>query len=889
MLPVMVPLERRLDLDEDVGRFSIYTRLEGCVAVAALARIAPGQGRATVDGRPLRRWEAVALRGVTPLFLPLAEVAPEYGQRCHVALEGFRTPDGLPFPRCAFRVTVAPRRQGDPAYADHDAAALEAAREGMVLLRNRNGALPLPGDAVLNCLGVAQHWWRSSTAGASRINPRQRPNFHQAAREHSRFRVNVALSDFYRDAWSNALPDASLLADARANGGPALVFIGRQWGEMMDLRDIEGEYRLSADELELLRFVRSRFERVIVILNTGGPIEMDWLRQVDVDALLFTGYGGMLSAHALVELLDGRVNPSGHLPDTWPWRFADNPVSRNFPQRAPDAPYILEDAVGVRVAYEEDIYMGYRYFDSFGVPVAFPFGHGLSYTRFELTPEGIAPNESGATVRVRVRNAGSRPGKAVVQLYVAPPPGALEVPDHILAGFEKTALLPPGGTGTLALPVRWTDAAAFDEARHAWVLEAGEYRLFIGESLGALIPAGGLSSEYRVLRAVEPLAAPVEPLERLTRAHPEVKGGRSGVVPLGEQIAVAAPRTGSGLPEARRKRGRRIPWPEAQANPALLEAFVTCLSLGSLCRLNVCAGARWLPWQDGMAGHTPRLRRYALPTFCASDANAGLNLKRPNVGFPASSVIAATFNRRVAERVGRVVAAECPGHGVRLMLGPGMNLHRSPLCGRHPEYFSEDPFLTGEMAGCHARGLEAGGVGSCYKHLFCNNAELGRLGSHSLVSERALRELYFRAFEIAFRVQQPSSVMTGYNALNGLYPGENGALLEGLLRREWGFEGFVMSDWGSNRTVDVVEMLKAGTSWITPGGPLWLWRVWRAARRGQVSRATLERNAVRLLRGFAGLTQGRRDAAGDLSDKRGTGWPVKPGTDEGAGRPELPD
>ena len=869
LLPVMVPLQRVLDLDEDVGRFAIYTRLEGCVTVAALARVAPDTGCAMVNRTALRRWESVDLKGVTLLFLPLAEACPTYGQRCCVVLEGFRTPGGQRFPRCTFTVTIAPRRQGDAAHADHDAAALEAALEGMVLLRNERGALPLPEDSVLNCLGVAQHWWRSSMAGASRINPRRRPGFHQAVQAHSRFRVNGALSDFYRATWSDGLPDGSLLDGAKANGGPALVFIGRQWGEMMDLRDIEGEYRLSGDELALLRWARESFDRVIVILNTGGPMDMEWLRQVDVDAVLFTGYGGMLSAHALVELLDGRVNPSGHLPDTWPWRFSDNPVSRNFPQRAPDAPYIHEDAVGVRVAYEEDIYMGYRYFDSFHVPVAFPFGHGLSYTRFELSPRGLQRRGDAVTVQVAVHNAGSRPGKAVVQLYVSPPPGKMEKPDHVLVGFEKTALLAAGETRTMMLQMRLEDAASFDEARHAWVLEAGEYALWVGQSLGSLTAAGTLDLEGQVLRSVEPLGAPVEPLEKLNRSHPEVTGSQSGIVPLGTQIAVPAPRTQSeaGDPTGHRLPGRRIRWREVKANPALLEGYVARMPLWTLCRLNVCAGARWLPWQDGMAGHTPRIRRWGLPSFCASDANAGLNLKRKNVGFPVSSVIAATFNRQIAESVGRVVAGECPEHGVDLVLGPGMNLHRSPLCGRHPEYFSEDPFLAGELAGCHARGLESGGVGSCYKHLFCNNAELGRLGSHSLMSERALRELYFRAFEIAFRVQKPSAVMTSYNALNGLYPGENRALLEGLVRREWGFEGFVMSDWGSDRTVSVTHMVNAGTGWITPGGPLWVWRVWRAARRGDIRRQTLEENVKWLLKGFGRLGREEADASRDAWDK----------------------
>ena len=877
MPPIMVPIQRNLDLDADVGQFSIYTRLEGFVTVAALARIAPGHGEATANGVRLSRWESVDLKGVTLLFLPISEAMPGYGQRCRVALRGFRTPGGLPFAPCAFTVTVLPRRQPDPAFEAHDAAALEAAREGMVLLRNENGALPLPEDSLLNCLGSSQHWWRCSMAGASRINPRQRPGFHHAVAEHSAFRVNAALSDFYRRARHDELPDEALLAEARANGGPALVFIARQWGEMMDLRDIPGEFRLSDAEQALLRRARERFDRVIVILNTGGPIDMTWLSQIDVDAVLFTGYAGMLSAQALVELLDGRVNPSGHLPDTWPWCFSDNPVSKNFPQRPADAPYVHEDAIGVRVFYEEDIYMGYRWFDSFGVPVAFPFGHGLSYTDFELTPAGMMRRGDDVRVRVSVRNAGQRAGKAVAQLYVAPPRGRLEKPDHVLVGFEKTALLAPGEAQALEIALRLEDAASFDEARSAWALEAGEYGLFVGQSLGSLIPAGKLALEARTLRQVAAVAPPMEDFKRLTRADPTVEGSKSGTVPLGQQIAVPAPRV-----EARSRRGAlrapagdwksplqgqreavgvlserprgKILWQEARQDPSKLSAFVGQLSLLNLCRLNVCAGSRWLPGQDGMAGHTPPLEAYGLPGFCASDANAGLNLKRRNVGFPASSVIAATFNRAIAEGVGRVVAAECPAHGVDLVLAPGMNLHRSPLCGRHPEYFSEDPYLTGVMAACHARGLESGGVGSCYKHLFCNNAELGRLGSHSIVSRQALRELYFRAFEIAFRIHKPRSVMTSYNALNGIYPGESRALLEDLLRGEWGFEGFVMSDWGSVRTVSAVEMVNAGNSWITPGGPLWVQRIWNAARRGEISRETLEENVMWLLKGMGATT-----------------------------------
>ena len=852
-MALMLPIFRTIDPEGDVHKLSVFTKLRGVAVVAVPSGIMPGHGRATVDGAELTAWECVRVRGIPLLFLPVGEVARDHGRRYRVALEGFRTAKGRPYRKQAFWVRTTPRRERQSAYDAQDALALEAAREGMVLLQNEGGALPLSADETLNCFGHAQHRWRGSSAGASAINPRWRPGLHRAIREHSRFRVNEELAAFYRNPRAG-VPEAGVLARARAASDAALVFIERASGEMIDNKPVKGEYYLTDGELELLRAVRARFDRLIVVLNTGYPVAMGWLREIKSEAVLYAGFAGMLSTYALVEILDGRTNPSGHLPDTWPWDWPDNPVSRNFPVPKPGAGYVHEDGTGVRIYYEEDVYLGYRYFDTFGVPVAFPFGHGLSYTTFEIQPVGLERHEDGATARVRVRNAGGVPGKAVAQLYVAPPKGRLQRPAHILADFGKTEMLAPGEVQELALTARFEDFAAFDEARGAYVLEAGEYALSVGESLEKRRPCGSFTMEDRIIQRGERLGAPVEAIDRLTREHPIVTGKKSGIVPLGEQIAVPAKRELEKYPPAKgAARGEKLRWTEVVANPARLDAFVAGLSTLQLCRLVVCGGMRLAPWQNGAAGFTHRLRSRGLKSFTVSDANAGLNLVKPNVGFPASSVIAATFNRAIAEGEGRVLAEACREHGVDLLLGPGMNLHRSLLCGRHPEYFSEDPLLTGVLAGHQGRGLEAAGVGCCYKHLFANHSELGRMGSHSVVSEQALRELYFRAFKIAFREQKPSAVMTSYNALNGLYPGENPALLRGLLRGEWGFQGVVMSDWGSCKTVSAVEMLRAGNDWITPGGPLWVLRIWNAARRGEVSRAALEEDAKYLLKGFGRL------------------------------------
>ena len=856
MIAWMLPVFRRFDPEGDVHLLSVYTKLRGVCAVAAFSGVQPGFGRATVDGVELTGWESVTVRGIPLLFLPVGEVAREHGRRYRVTLEGFRTAKGRRYPRRSFWAWTVARRERVPEYDTQDLAALEAAREGMVLLRNEHHALPLEGGEALNCFGAGQHSWRVSSAGAAAINPRWRPGLYRAIREHSAFRVNEELAEHYRDPRAG-VPDEDMLRRARAMSDAALVFIERASGEMIDNRPAEGEYVLTSGELEMLRAARAHFDRVIVVLNTGYPIGMRWMEEIRPDAMLYAGFAGMLSGYALMEILDGRVNPSGHLPDTWPWDWADNPVSRNFPVPEPGTGYVHEHGTGVRVYYEEDVYLGYRWFDTFGVPVAFPFGHGLSYTRFELTPMGLEKGAEAVTATVRVKNAGGVAGKAVAQLYVAPPTGRLEKPARVLADFGKTRLLAPGEAEELRLTARYVDFASFDEAQGAYVLEAGEYGLSVGESIASRGECGRLALEERRVRKAARLGAPVEDFRRLTRECPNVDGDKSGIVPLGEQIRVGAEREHVPSPQSRdmrqllqRGNPKKLKWREVQERPELLEDFVGGLSMFQLCRLVVCGGVRRLPWQDGAAGFTHALRGRGLKSFTASDANAGLNLKKPNVGFPASSVIAATFNREIAYREGQVLAEACREHGVDLLLGPGMNLHRSILCGRHPEYFSEDPLLAGELAGWQGRGLEEAGVGCCYKHLFCNHSELGRMGSHSVVSEQALRELYFRAFEIAFRVQKPSAVMTSYNALNGLYPGENPALLKGLVRGEWGFTGAIMSDWGSYRTVDAIEMLRAGNDWITPGGPLWVLRVWRAVRKGEIERKALEEDAKYLLKGF---------------------------------------
>ena len=839
-MPTMKPTVTTFDPDEIDSSLCLLSRLARAIPVS-LTGPATEYGTVTVDGIPLSCCEQIKdAQGKWKLLIPVGEVAYEYGRTYQVELKGFRGKHGKAFQSCTFELATTQQKHPDPTYAAHDEQALIAAREGMVLLKNENRVLPLPKGSILNCFGEGQHSYRITATGASRINPRWAPNFHQAVADHSEFTLNAELSEFYRVG--NGVPDPEMLRRAKAQSDTALIFISRHSGEGQDNRPIQGQYYLTDEEMNMVKAVTAAFEKTVLILNTGYPISMEWTRELNISSILYTGFAGMLSAYALVEILDGRVSPSGCLADTWSWDYYDHPVSKNQPVLGSGAPTPGDKAFGVRIYYEEDIYVGYRWFDTFGKDKAYPFGHGLSYTDFEINVENFCREENGVSLKVTVTNIGTMAGKKVVQLYVSAPDGKLKKPSHVLIGFEKTGLLQPGESQTLHLAAPYHAMASFDEKTAAWLLEKGEYTFSIGP-LNDLHHAGRFSLEHcRLLSTAGHYGCPVEDLAAIDENSGEVQGGRSQIVSLRKRIAVHAKRTPYRPKRLPPYRGKTITWSELTKDPALLDKFVAQMSLADLAKLNVCAGGRWGEGEDGCCGHTYAMEKYGMPSFSVSDANAGINIRKPNIGFPASSVIAATFNKEIAYTVGKTIAQESLENGIFLNLGPGMNLHRNILCGRHPEYFSEDPFLTGTMAGYHGKGLEENGLGCCYKHLFCNGSDLSRMGSHSIVPERALRELYFRCFERAFEIQKPSAVMTGYNALNGIYPAESAELLQLLVRGELGFDGFIMSDWNSYHTVSAVEMVKAGNCWLTLGGMFWVWVIRLAAYTGRIPRATLEHN-----------------------------------------------
>lgn len=837
------------DIDNHLAR---YEKIPFGIEVHLSEKLAQdGYGSITINGKESERAGIIYDDEfcIKSLLVPLGGSQLDYDRDYSICFTGFKGVSGEYFEPYTLNIHTEKKRVQDMAYAEHDAKALEAAREGIILLKNDDNVLPVKEDNVLNCFGAGQFMYRITATGASLINPRWRPDFMQAVGEHSSFSLNEEVSALYREL-KDTVPDGDILARAKEKSDMAFIFLSRHSGEMNDNRPVKGQYYLTDDEDAMIAAVSSVFEKTVAVLTVGHPIDMRWIKKYGIKAVLYVGFAGMLSSYALMEILDGRTNPSAKLPFTITWDYHDDPVNSNFPTLKEGEAHPGESGKGVHIYYEEDIYMGYRYFDTFQKPVAFPFGHGLSYTVFSLEPVCFKRTENGISTEIKVTNTGKVPGKEVVQLYLSAPDGKLEKPAHVLIGFEKTALLAPGESQNLTLSAGNGDMASYDESTSSWIFDKGEYFVFAGTGLSNLLSVGSFSvDDFTVLKKVKSYAAPVEGFKRLTKASPTVDGSRSMYTPVEERIAVSAPRTEYEPSTLAPYNSETITWEMLKKDETLLDSFVSQMSDDEQCQLNICAGNHFNSWDKG-AGYTPDMPKYGLTSMDVTDANAGIHFLKPNIGFPASSVIAASFNKDIAYTVGSVVGAECKENNMVINLGPGMNIQRAKLNGRHPEYFSEDPFLAGTLAGMHGMGLEDSGVGCCYKHMFCNNSDTCRKSSHSIVSERAMREIYLKAFEVAFRVHKPTTVMTSYNAVNGLYPAENAALLQGLLRDEWGFDGFVMCDWGSYKTIDLAQMVKAGNCWICDGGPEILAQLKEAVADGKVSRAVLQNNVKYLVKIF---------------------------------------
>lgn len=848
--------------DIDGLYYMLDRRLSGCMILMWAKSMNPDiTGHVTLDGKEITGYvltSMVQMGYMWILGVPVRGLVTEYGREYTLHVEGFADTDGNVMNPQDFTVTGAKRVLPMEQFAGHEKIALQAATEGIVLLENRNNLLPLKAGTTINLFGRGIHQFRNGAVGAGKITPRYSVDLKEAIRESSVFSLNEELVEFYA-CDEDEIPDEKRLAQAKKKSDTAVFLITRAAGENMDSSTAKGEYNLSDKEEALLGRLTETFDRIVVILNVGYPINVSFVEKYDVDALLYTGFGGMLGGPAIVDILSGKENPSGKLTDTWAQDYSEIPSGRNFYNCADKPRLDAECTSYLDTCYEEDIYVGYRYFMTFGKKAAYPFGYGLSYTSFVVEPENVCYTEKGLTADIHVKNMGSCPGKEVVQVYVGKPDGALEKPERELVWFGKTKLLDAGEEEVFSICVPKKHMTSYSEEKAAYLLEAGTYQVFIGNSV--LAPGCGsfMVGQDEIVKQVTNLMVPHTGLTTLSKkaaGETYPKGKRSGICdgkttfhPYQSRKRYPADFKGK-APE------KKLTFADVRHDLTKAADFTAQMTVEELARVSVCASAGWGMEGVGEAGRIFQADGYGLPDFPVSDGNSGVNLKIPNIGMPSGVTIASSFNKELSEEIGRVIGEEAKALNMPMILAPALNIHRNPLNGRQPEYFSEDPYQAGIMAGFYAKGLENAGVASCMKHLLANNCESSRKRNQSIMTERALREIYFRAFEFAMEIHMPASFMTAYNACNGCPTAADPELIQGLLREENGFDGFVMTDWTTYDTVDVASMVAAGNCWITPGSTddTYTSMIVDGVENGVISLPRLQENVAWIIRTLARFT-----------------------------------
>lgn len=693
-------------------------------------------------------------------------------------------------------------------------AARAAVAEGVVMLEN-NGALPLKKDEELAVFGrVQEHYYKSGTGSGGMVNVDKVYNITDGLVECG-ISLNEKLRAVYAE-WEKSNPfdpgvgwggepwsqkemplDDAVCAMAAETSAAALCIIGRTAGEEQDSTDTEGSFRLTAAELDMLKKVRAHFGKMTVVLNVGGIIDMSFVKDVKPDAVLYVWQGGMIGGLGTADVLVGNVSPSGKLSDTIARSVADYPSANRFGNTE-------------REFYCEDVYVGYRYFEMFAKDkVLYPFGYGLSYTKFELSTS-VAPQSSAIALDVTVKNVGGFDGKEVVQVYFQAPQGKLGNPLRQLCAFGKTKTLAPGEAQTLRFEIALDDLASYDDGgitgnKSCYVREAGEFSLYVGTDVrGAEKVYGFVQTDTVVVKRLSEVLAPVLPFERI---KPASDNGRFSVTM--ESVPTATvdmdERRAENLPKEIPQTGDRgIKLADVADGKNTMDEFIAQLSdydLSCIIRGEGMGSPKVTPGTAAaFGGVTDNLKGFGIPAGCCDDGPSGMRLDCGTKAFslPNGTLLASTFNTELAEELFAIAGIEIAANNVECLLGPGMNIHRHPLNGRNFEYFSEDPCLTGKLAAAELRGLHKTGVTGTIKHFCGNNQETGRHTIDSVISERALREIYLKGFEIAVREGCAKTVMTTYGSLNGLWTAGNYDLCTTVLRGEWGFKGFVMTDWWSD-------------------------------------------------------------------------------------------
>lgn len=691
------------------------------------------------------------------------------------------------------------------------AQARAMAADGIVLLKNEDKTLPITGQTRVAVFGrsAVNYFTVGYGSGGDVVSPYRR-NLMEGLLEHG-VKVDGILASQYETwcsrprnvpdegywaHWPMSNPEMPLKAEdvaaAALRCDMALVVIGRAAGESRENVLKPGSYYLTDREKAMLDVVATYFHRVCLVMDCGNVIDMSWVRDYEnkLTAIVYAWQGGMESGTALADVLTGAVNPSGKLTDTIAVKYEDYPSSQSFGAMAFNA-------------YTEDIYVGYRYFETFAPDrVLYPFGFGLSYTRFRLSSQA-AVSGNQVTVNTTVENVGDEAGREVVQVYVDLPCGTLGNPKRVLAGFKKTGLLQPGQQQVVDVSFDLASLASFDDTgctghKDAFVLEAGNYCVQAGTSIRDVKAVVCIVKQgLEVVRQLHECNA-VRPEHGFCRMV-----NRGGALDM-EMVPTANRNLKQDilahLPQELTPGQTEFTFEDVKAGRCTPEEFVAQLSDRELD--DITHGFGLMNDPSGPAGNagslggvTEALKKRGIPTVITTDGPSGIRIRRTCSLLPCGTCLASTFDPEGVEALYRLLGREMVLQGTQVLLGPGMNIHRNPLCGRNFEYYSEDPLLTGKIAAAMVRGIQSQGVSACPKHFACNNQETNRNKCDSRLSQRAQREIYLKGFEIAVKESDPWCLMTSYNLVNGVWSHYHYELVTDILHDEWGYRGLTITDW----------------------------------------------------------------------------------------------
>ncbi len=719
------------------------------------------------------------------------------------------------------------------------------AAQGAVLLKN-DGVLPLEEGTSVSLFGRVQNdWFYTGYGSGGDVNKPYAINLIEGIRNCEKLCLNEELASVYENwckenpvdhgfwgHWPRFYPEMPLDENAvkRASqvSSVAVVTIGRSSGEDRENALEKGSYYATDEEIAMLEKVTKYFDKTVLLFNIGCMTDLSFAEKFGdkISAVMIVWQGGMESGNAVADLLSGKEAPSGKLTCTAARKYENYPSASDFGNKKFNN-------------YTEDIFVGYRYFETFSKEEAlYPFGFGLTYTDFEITFINTQENDGGFTVETSVKNIGKNEGRCVLECYIEKPCGVLGNAYRELCAFKKTKKLAVGESENVSLFVSKYSLASYDEQgktgfKSSYVIEKGSYGFAVGEDVRSAKTVWNYTVEENTLfRALTQTAAPRADFEILCAEKDggNYKAKKTAVYKKNYDLKKIIL---DNLPEGKEITGDKgYKLIDVKEGRVSMEDFVAQLSLDEL--EAVTRGDYIMNSPLGVSGNAgcfggvlESLREKGIPAVTTTDGPSGIRLSACCSLMPIGTLLASSFDEECVTSLMEKLGEEMADKGTDVLLAPGMNIHRNPLCGRNFEYFSEDPFLTGKIAAAYVKGVQKNGRSACPKHFACNNQEFNRNGNDSRVSERALREIYLKGFEICIKESNPKNIMTSYNLINGVWGHYNYELCVMILRKEWGYEGNIMTDWWIRKSKsqefpllkDQAYRVRGGVDLLMPGGP----------------------------------------------------------------------